>query len=71
MKENDITIAECSKCGARYENYFHASPCCKAVIFKVDEHGKRTTITFLSTFSMPPVNLRKLLEAAKDDAKVL
>ncbi|KQM47076.1 hypothetical protein [Chryseobacterium sp. Leaf201] len=53
MEKIDITITECFKCGARYENYFNASPCCRAIILKVDEHGNRTTITFLSTLSMP------------------
>jgi hypothetical protein len=71
MEENDITITECSKCGARYENYFNASPCCKSIIFKVDEHGNCTTITFLSTLSLPPLNLRKFLQAAQDNARVL
>lgn len=70
MKEN-ITITECSKCGARYEDYFNASPCCKSIIFKVDEHGNRTTITFFSTFSLPPLNLRKFLQAAQDNARIL
>jgi hypothetical protein len=70
MKEN-ITITECSKCGARYENYFNASPCCKSIIFKVDEHGNRTTITFLSALSLPPASVRKFVEAAKDNAKIL
>jgi hypothetical protein len=68
MEENDITITEC---GARYENYFNASPCCKSIIFKVDEHGNRASITFLSTLSPPPLNLRKFLEAAQDNARVL
>lgn len=53
MEENDITITECFKCGARYENYFNASPCCRSLMMKVDEKGNRTNITFLKSLSLP------------------
>jgi len=53
MEKNKTVITECFQCGTRYENYFKASPCCKSIILKIDEHGNRTNITFLSTFSIP------------------
>ncbi|MEC3875880.1 hypothetical protein [Chryseobacterium salviniae] len=53
MEKNETVITECFECGTRYENHFNASPCCKSIIVKVDEHGNRTSITFLSTFSIP------------------
>jgi hypothetical protein len=65
MKENDINVTECLKCGARYENYFKASPCCRALVMKVDEHGSRTTITFLSALSLPDAKLFRILQAEK------
>lgn len=60
MEKNDIIITECFKCGARYENYFKASPCCRSIILKVDEQGNRTTITFLSALSLPGSDFIKL-----------
>lgn len=59
IEEKEMIITECFKCGTRYENYFNASPCCKSIVLKVDENGNRTTITFLTTFSMPQPHLAK------------
>lgn len=53
MEKDETVITECFKCGTRYENHFIASPCCTSIMIKVDESGNRTTITFLSTFSIP------------------
>ncbi|SEM43129.1 hypothetical protein SAMN05421856_103190 [Chryseobacterium taichungense] len=53
MEKNETVITECFKCGTRYKNHFKASPCCKSIIVKVDENGNRTTITYLSTLSIP------------------
>ncbi|SMP25402.1 hypothetical protein [Chryseobacterium profundimaris] len=52
MEKNETVITECFKCGKQYKNHFSASPCCKSIIIKIDESGKRTNITFLSTFSL-------------------
>jgi hypothetical protein len=53
MEKNEIIVTECFKCGTRYENYFKASSCCKAIILKVNKNGSRTNITFLSSLSLP------------------
>lgn len=52
MEKNETVITECFECGTRYENHFSASPCCKSIVIKVDESGNRTTVTFLSAFSI-------------------
>jgi len=52
MEKNETVITECFKCGKQYKNHFSASPCCKSIVIKIDESGNRTTITFLSTFSI-------------------
>lgn len=53
MIKNQTIITECMKCGSRYKNYFFASPCCQSIVIKVDENGQKTTITFLSSLSIP------------------
>jgi uncharacterized OB-fold protein len=53
MKKNYVIITECFKCGARYENHFTASPCCKSIMMKVNANGERTTITYLNSFIIP------------------
>ncbi len=67
MEKNETVITECLKCGTRYENHFNASPCCKSIIVKVDESGNRTTITFLSTFTVPPSHS----EEEKEEKEIL
>lgn len=70
MEKTDITITECFKCGARYENYFNASPCCRAIILKVDEQGNRTTTTFLSTLSLPLPDFVRIEKPEKEEAAI-
>lgn len=59
MEKNETVITECFQCGKQYKNHFNASPCCKSIVVKVDESGNRTTITFLSTFSISHLHSEK------------
>lgn len=67
MEKNENVITECFKCGKQYKNHFSASPCCRSIVLKVDENGNRTTVTFLSTFSITPSHSEeeKILEKAE------
>jgi hypothetical protein len=64
FEKKNIIITECFTCGTRYENYFFASPCCNAIVLKVDKNGNRTDITFLSVLSLPQPHLAKKLKRA-------
>lgn len=66
-----MIITECFKCGARYKNYFYASPCCRSIILKVDENGQRSTVTFLSTLSLPQANFVKVVQPKTQQSEVL
>jgi len=61
MKRNESIVTECFKCGTRYKNYFKASPCCRSIVLKVDENGSRTSITFLSSLSLPGSEFIKVI----------
>ncbi|MCJ8153052.1 hypothetical protein MKJ01_04635 [Chryseobacterium sp. SSA4.19] len=69
MEKKDITITECFTCGARYENYFNASPCCRSIMIKVDEKGNRTMTTFLSCLSLPKWDFVKIESPEKQNAE--
>ena len=60
MEKNESIVTECFKCGARYKNYFKASPCCKSIVLKVNENGNRTSITFLNSLSLPGLEFIKV-----------
>lgn len=63
FEKKEIIITECFTCGAQYENYFFASPCCGSIVLKVDKDGHRTNTTFLSALSLPQPHLAKKLRA--------
>ncbi len=69
MEKNKTVITECFKCGMQYKNHFSASPCCKSIVIKIDESGNRTTITFLSTFSISNPHPEKNENTNPDELK--
>lgn len=71
LEKKEIIITECLVCGTRYENYFYASPCCNAIVLKVDKDGNRTHITFLSVLSLPQPHLAKKVSGVKLEKKML
>ncbi|WP_294282643.1 hypothetical protein [uncultured Chryseobacterium sp.] len=70
FEKKEIIITECIICGARYENYFYASPCCRSLVLKVDENGNRTCTTFLSALSQPQPRLAKKVSGIKQEKRV-
>jgi hypothetical protein len=71
FEKKNIIITECFTCGTRYENYFYASPCCNAIVLKVDKNGNRTQTTFLSVLSLPKPHLAKKVSGMKLEKGVL
>lgn len=70
FEKKEIIITECLICGARYENYFYASPCCHSLVLKVDKDGNRTHTTFLSVLSLPQPHLAKKVSGVKLEKRV-